>query len=428
MDTIHIAYALDDKFAELTGVSITSVLCNTDRSIIFHLFVNGVSQANVDKLRAAVKKSANAECILISKDLDGGIFLASDVVPKETYIEGLLPDLLPELSRVIWLDGDVMIEGDISELWEIDLGDNAVAMSPDYPLEDLLLRKAILGIDKDEIYYNTGVALLDLDKLRQCNFTEKIIENIERLNYAITGAGINWYRVQDVMNCVLHNKVKRLPVKYNSFFWQSLPITEPLSNCVEEIMNPYTIHLIANPKPNKLGVAPINSADWERYYHYKALSPFALNCDAENVARYKQRENNTMNGFMMYDRLWFTRYFAPRFFKRAADVCSGVVSEREIAVWGMNDLTWNLIPYLSARGVNVKHVVDGLPDKQGAKIFEGVVESPDILKNSANDMFVLLDMRGIEVPGPVASVLRDWNYTNQDYYHVYNTIPVGDNA
>jgi lipopolysaccharide biosynthesis glycosyltransferase len=418
MEPIHIAYALNDKFAELTGVSMTSVLRNTGRKIVFHLFVSGVSRENISKLRAAAEKYKNAECALIDKDLDGDVFLVSQSVSKETYIKGLLPDLLPGLSRVIWLDGDVIAEGDVAELWEIDLGDKLAAMAPNNTLEEVLSRKTILGIDQEGTYYNTGVALLDLDKLRQYGFTEKITENIERLNRAITDAGLNWYREQDVMNCVLHSKVKRLPSGYNSFFWQSFPTSESLSDCVEEILNPYIIHYIGYPKPSELGTEPINPADWERYYHYKALSPFAQSGDAEKIALYKQRENNTLNGLIM-DPLRFTRYFAPRFFKKTAELCSGVISEKEVAVWGLNDLTWNLIPYLAARGIRVKHVVDGLPEKQGVRIFENVVASPDILKDGADKIFVLLSMRSAEVAETVKSVLRSRNYTDRGYYHVY---------
>jgi lipopolysaccharide biosynthesis glycosyltransferase len=375
-------------------------------------------------MRSSVEGFSNAKLDLRRSELDKNRFIETSDVSADVYICALLPELLPEVERIIWIDGDTIIERDIAQLWNVELGDCVVGMVPDYSIEDIESKKKAMGMI-GYTYYNTGVALMDLSALRSLNISQAIKENNVELHRKVREAGLNWYPNQDVMNHALRGKVKTLAFKYNSYFWQSLPLGETPAACVEAYLRPVIVHYIGNPKPNKLGCIPVNSPDWKRYYKYTALTPFARSCDAEKVARYKQRENNTMNGLMIYERRQFTWYFAPSFFKRTVEVCAGVISEREISIWGINDFTWNLITYLSVHGINVKHVVDGVPANQDAKIFEILVESPDILKNSANDMFVLLDMRSIKISESVMSVLRDWNYADRDYYYVYGAIPDG---
>jgi lipopolysaccharide biosynthesis glycosyltransferase len=402
------------------------VLEHCENNVIFHVFESGLTAENIAKIRAGVSAFHNASLDLRRSELDKNRFIEAKTVSSDVYICALLPDLLPELERIIWIDGDTVIERNISELWDVGLGGCVAAMAPDYSLENTDAKKIALGIE-NYTYYNTGVALMDLAALRSLDMPRVISENIVSLHAKVLERGLNWYPNQDTMNYVLRGRIKTLPFKFNSYFWMSLPRGETLDDAVEALLNPVIVHYIGNPKPNTLSRIPVNSPDWERYFKYKALTPFADAGDAGKIARYKERENSAMNALSFVSSADVhhhqvnnhSHYFAPRLFKAALDFYKTGNGSKPVCVWGLNNQTWLLVAYLEANGVRVGAVVDGLSGNTGVGVFDLVVGRPDILEKRAGEYFVLLDMRSRKIADKVTDDLHSWGCAISDYYHVH---------
>lgn len=127
----------------------------------------------------------------------------------EAYLRLFLCDYLPEdIDKVLYLDGDMIICQNISELWEWDLGEAAVGAVPGFKGFDVHYINN-LGYDVRYGYFNSGVLLVNLKLWR-----EECVKDIF-LSYLRDGSHSLLYHDQDVLNAVFYNKKIELPIKYN---------------------------------------------------------------------------------------------------------------------------------------------------------------------------------------------------------------------
>jgi lipopolysaccharide biosynthesis glycosyltransferase len=129
---------------------------------------------------------------------------------RDMYSRYILPDLLEDKDRVLYLDSDTLITGDIAELYNTKLGNNLAAGVRDIGItkDDLQGYAKNLGLD-DGQYFNSGVLLLNLDKMRKENVTKKLIEETDRLSDKLQ------HPDQDIINLVMRDKIGELPNIWN---------------------------------------------------------------------------------------------------------------------------------------------------------------------------------------------------------------------
>ena len=94
------------------------------------------------------------------------------VATKAALLKFYLPALLPELDRVLYLDGDIIVRRDLAPLSEIELGDRLAAVVRDLP--QVFYENQLLGESRD--YFNSGVMLLNLRQMRAEGLTEHLVE------------------------------------------------------------------------------------------------------------------------------------------------------------------------------------------------------------------------------------------------------------
>lgn len=132
-------------------------------------------------------------------EVDDSISAASYYRLFLTNIEGI--------DRVIYLDCDGAVNGDLQPLWKIELGDCMLAGVQD--AVSTYYRKAV-GLEKEEVYINAGVLLMDLKKMRQFHWNEKVIDFIRRYQ------GVVPHHDQGVINGLARGKILLVPPKYNA--------------------------------------------------------------------------------------------------------------------------------------------------------------------------------------------------------------------
>lgn len=134
-----------------------------------------------------------------------------DYITEHTYYRGSIPDLLPKnISKVLYLDADLLIQGNIIDLWNEDIHDFAIAGVWDewiYNNDPEYVRNYASDIIN---YVNTGVLLMNLDYLRKINFTKQFID-------LATSQKSNLYKhaEQCIINEICYNSIKLLPEIYN---------------------------------------------------------------------------------------------------------------------------------------------------------------------------------------------------------------------
>ena len=209
----HIVYATDDNFAEILGVSLVSLYENSKDvdDIIVYVLDSGISDENIEKLKSLPQKYGRSDLSFIkatdiSKELSMSVNL--DRGSLSQYARLFVSSVLPaELDRVLYLDCDIIINKSISELWNLGIKGKTIAALKDAFSKQY--RKNI-DLDPDDIMFNSGVMLIDLDKWRRENVESKLLEFIRKKNGKIQQGD------QGALNAILSKETFCLEPRFNS--------------------------------------------------------------------------------------------------------------------------------------------------------------------------------------------------------------------
>ena len=124
---LHVVYASDDKFAEILGVSLTSLYMNNKEMEQINVYVldSGIAASNKEKLDSLSEKFGRApiqwlEAKNISEVLK--IDVAIDRGSLSQYARLFVSSVLPsDFKRVLYLDCDIIIAQSLEELWNLDM-------------------------------------------------------------------------------------------------------------------------------------------------------------------------------------------------------------------------------------------------------------------------------------------------------------------
>lgn len=264
MDNMTAVIVTDDNYAQHLGVTLTSLFENkkSNQLLKTYLISNGLKPENHKKLKRIFEKY-QSECIFL--DIDAKKFAHLSVknhMSHAAYYKISIPELIPE-DKVIFLDCDLVIEEDISNLWNIDISDFYLAAveNPEFDRYDQL------GIPEGSRTFNSGVMLLNLKTWRENNISEKVME------FLLSNSHKTALHDQDGFNSVLYDKWLPIAPKWNQqtkFFSMKLDESSFIQEEWEEaIKNPAIIHYTTSSKPwQYTNIHPFK----EEYYSYLKLT------------------------------------------------------------------------------------------------------------------------------------------------------------
>lgn len=219
---IEVAYAIHDHFGsyyEYLGISMLSVMENTKETLRFHILCDGTL---VEPARNVLRTLCFRYGYYIQfHEITLDKRISKTELLESGYNEGILyrlclPELLPDVSKILYLDADILAHGDILELWNIELGDYAAAGRWDPPVEGF--KKVEESIERKcqpfwesadwNSYVNSGVLVLNLDKIRR---EHRLLEESVSFWNAFGMA----FPDQDALNYILRGKIKLLPPHLN---------------------------------------------------------------------------------------------------------------------------------------------------------------------------------------------------------------------
>ena len=196
------------------GVSICSLLENNKEagSINIYIIDDGINGDNKEKINSlSLKYPAKisyltGDILLEDADLVKTFEYTQFRKNTHSYFKMFIDRLLPDLNeRIIYIDCDTVVEGDITGLESIDLKGRAIGMVQDSLVSSV---KTSVGMDDTERYYNSGVILIDLKRWKEINCSDRIYKHIRDIR---TYGTVD----QDVLNVELHDEISTLPVRYN---------------------------------------------------------------------------------------------------------------------------------------------------------------------------------------------------------------------
>jgi lipopolysaccharide biosynthesis glycosyltransferase len=196
-------------------------------------------------------------------------------ITRDAYLRLFAANVLPaSIDRILYLDADLLVLADLGPLWEVELGDNALAAVPD-PFGQG--RREALGLPSQATYVNSGVLLLNLARWRSTAALERLSAYIEQEGDRLE------YHDQDAINAVFAGEIKVVDYRWNvqARLWR-LPRGEAPSDpeAVEHAMrNPAILHFTTLRKP-WLWVMPTPHKDL--YWQYLRRTPW---CNATPADR-----------------------------------------------------------------------------------------------------------------------------------------------
>lgn len=204
---INVAFASDDNFIPQLMVAISSLLYNnTNSSIKIYLLNDNISKENQDKIKNMINSYSNTELVFIKiGNIEKDVKLP-DTFSKTSYLRLFLSSLLPNIERVLYLDCDIIVTGEIGTLYNTKLDEYMCAGSLDL-MPDFY--KERIGLDKKDTYINAGILLINLKMWREKKVIDKFIDFIKKHE------GQSFHHDQGVINSVFKDKILVIPPEYN---------------------------------------------------------------------------------------------------------------------------------------------------------------------------------------------------------------------
>lgn len=265
-DDVNIAIVADDRYANLVYVWAYSVAKYADNTRDYNLFIvsDRFSEANISSLRRYLVAFENCHVnyVDVSSVLDS--ISCDNTWNKESvvyYATLLLPNVLNDLHRCIYMDADMIAQRDLGELFDTDIGSNclgAVSILGTSGRQYFAVQNyycAVIGLDKPEDYFSNGVMLLDFDRIRSANALD-----IEKVKRTISQKDL-LYADQDAINILMKGKVCYLCPNWN------VGMVGDYSNIDDKYriasLDPYVIHYNGPQKPTTSLEVKYSEAFWK---------------------------------------------------------------------------------------------------------------------------------------------------------------------
>jgi len=149
------------------------------------------------------------------------------------FISKILDD---DINKLIYLDADTVVNGTLVDLINIDVDDFYVGGVLDFSGDN---NKKNIGMDKNHIYINSGVLLINLDKWRKNNVENYFIEFIR------SSKNKKFINDQNAINKIFENKILDIDLKYNAmpniFFTNYKIFNSHIKSMNDSLKTPITI-------------------------------------------------------------------------------------------------------------------------------------------------------------------------------------------
>lgn len=161
------------------------------------------------------------------------------------YLKLFMPILLPpKVERCLFLDVDLIVNSDISDLYNYDLDDKIIAATEDIP--DCINHKQRLNLSSSDYYINSGVMVCNLKLWRIKNNKNNILDFSKKVFHLIKNE-------QDIIALYFKGNIKDLPIKWNmvTFYFERTPqiLSKYKSQLKEAKRDPFIIHYACPIKP-----------------------------------------------------------------------------------------------------------------------------------------------------------------------------------
>jgi lipopolysaccharide biosynthesis glycosyltransferase/mannosyltransferase OCH1-like enzyme len=208
---IPVFFSSNVNYYKYTCVAIVSIILNNpDEQFEFTILTNDENVENREKILLLEKKYSNCTVrfIVVKDSLFDDLPRPSSYNSVQAFYRYIIPDIADN-DKVIYLDSDVVCNGSIRELYDIDLADNYFGGVIDLK-HNQDWHKRRFGLD---VFINSGVLLMNCRKLRELE--GGMLHNFKLIRKSILSS----FWDNDALNILGKGKIKTIDGKYNWIFF-----------------------------------------------------------------------------------------------------------------------------------------------------------------------------------------------------------------
>lgn len=219
-NNVAIAVAANDYFIPYCATFLKSVAehGNSKKNYDILLLSQDVSDINVKKMEKLLSAWENVSLRVIDPSvlIDQYTFHIRGHFSKETYYRLVLPELLPNYDKVLYLDSDMIAMDDVAKIYDENVDGYILAACHDadtaglyngYEKDKKRYTDKVLKLKEPYQYFQAGVLLLNLKEFRKRYTTKQI------LDFAVSE---NWQLLdQDILNKLCEGAVKYIDMSWN---------------------------------------------------------------------------------------------------------------------------------------------------------------------------------------------------------------------
>jgi len=289
-NNIAICLSSSDFYAPYCGVLIYSIIChsNLDNNYDIIILERDIQEKNKDRILEMIKNYENISIRFLNMSKLGELL---SIKPRGHFsLEGsfklfLMSEIFVNYLKLIVLDSDLVLEKDIAELFGENIDNYYMAATDDVIMKFLISHNRFttglltnipaseyisdyLGYGSSDIYLNTGVILMNLERCRRDNLYPKAMQLANTRKY--------WFLEQDVLNELIGKNTKLLSLKWNLLADNNYgEIISSLKDRIKDeyidgINDAYIVHFAGEKKPwlnPSLFLA-------DKFYKYARSTPF----------------------------------------------------------------------------------------------------------------------------------------------------------
>lgn len=207
--TVHLVYMVNSKYVPYMIVSLESAALNKDREskYLVHVIASDLTEKDISAIKGMERKGIQIEIVpagTLPLDISRlGRFASFAVALQKIFIA----DYLASEKKVLYLDADTLVQTDLSAVYSTDLRGKYAAAVKDGLMYQFPEHVAAIDLGGRDFYFNSGIMLLNLQKIRDDGISRRAIIYFNTHN--------DIFGDQDVLNAVFGAKVKPLSYKYN---------------------------------------------------------------------------------------------------------------------------------------------------------------------------------------------------------------------
>lgn len=240
---IPIFFTIDNKYAPFVDVAIKSIIENASKEYKYKIIIlhQELSKENIEKISSNSQEGFDIEFIYMKDGLEtitdrAENKLRCDYFTLTIYFRLFIPEMFPEYDKGIYIDSDIVVPGDISKLYNIDLENNIIGACNDKSVLDVpelvdYMENAV-GVNRNE-YINSGVLLMNLKAMREKQFSKRFLELLNAYHFDCIAPD------QDYLNAMCNGKILYLNEE-----WDAMP-----NDAREQLESPMLIHYNLFQKP-----------------------------------------------------------------------------------------------------------------------------------------------------------------------------------